>query len=183
MKQKGFTLIELMIVVAIIGILAAIAIIPIMDYVIKTQVTRAFGEMNSVRSELEVCLANGQVNLGDVNVAPPAGQVRACTLGYTGSSILESGGLRHTAHPQINLPAGTGVPTINPEIPMIPPPAVGAPPVDGPVIRATFGNNSHNYLRGLFLEIGRQADGTWLCNQGNLVTTTTIDGKYLPASC
>ncbi len=50
MVQKGFTLIELMIVVAIIGILAAIAIPAYQDYTIRAQVSEAMSLTSGVRT-------------------------------------------------------------------------------------------------------------------------------------
>lgn len=57
--QKGFTLIELMIVVAIIAILAAIAIPQYQTYVIRSQVTRVIGETGDMKVAVEDCLNSG----------------------------------------------------------------------------------------------------------------------------
>jgi type IV pilus assembly protein PilA len=59
-SQKGFTLIELMIVVAIIGILAAVAIPAYQNYIAKSQVSRVMGELGSLKTAVEACVLDGK---------------------------------------------------------------------------------------------------------------------------
>jgi type IV pilus assembly protein PilA len=71
-KQKGFTLIELMIVVAIVGILAAIAIPAYQDYLIRARVTDGLSLAASAKTTISENAANGAADLSTGWVAPTA---------------------------------------------------------------------------------------------------------------
>ena len=74
--QKGFTLIELMIVVAIIGILAAIAIPQYQNYIAKSQVSRGMAEMGALKTAYETCLNDGKT------------LTKTCDMGFSASNII-----------------------------------------------------------------------------------------------
>jgi type IV pilus assembly protein PilA len=133
--QAGFTLIELMIVVAIIGILAAIAIPQYQTYIAKSQVTRAMGETGALKTAYETCLNDGKT------------VAAACDLGATSSGILSyTAPLTSTAgQPFAAAPTNTAVLATN------------------GTISATFAGGAAATLKDRTITWTRTDDGSWTC--------------------
>lgn len=68
-KQTGFTLIELMIVVAIVAILAAIALPAYQSYTKKAKATEITAAIGQVKTELEVCAQTASLPCSATGVA------------------------------------------------------------------------------------------------------------------
>lgn len=154
-KQSGFTLIELMIVVAIIAILAAISVSTYRFYVARSQVTRVMGEAGQLRAAVVDCLNNGRHVIGNA--------VNECNPAATGSNLLRSNS--GNTSPGILLPSGTGVPTLNN--------LAGPGAVE---LVATFDNNASAMIAGQTLTWTYDISGSWSCD-------TTVEMRLRPVGC
>lgn len=104
LRRNGFTLIELMIVVAIIGILAAIAIPAYQDYTIRSKVTEGL----NLASSAETAVAEGYLS-NDMTGIGTAASIWTSVFTptkYVSSIVISSAGL-------ITITYGPGVPQLN----------------------------------------------------------------------
>lgn len=87
-KSAGFTLIELMVVIVIVAILAAIALPSYRQYILRGKITEATSNLSSMRLKLEKYYAdNRNYGNGACGVAVPTGaSARYFTITCTGAS-------------------------------------------------------------------------------------------------
>ena len=157
--QKGFTLIELMIVVAIIGILAAIAIPAYQDYTIRAQVTEGLNLASSIKAGVaEYYAQNGTWPTALVgNAAGQLGYTNNPTGKYVSDISLAAagGGIDITYGLQANSNIGTKKLSIRP--------GLGA-------------NQDLVWVCG-------NASTTGITTAPTAANATNLAPKYMPASC
>jgi type IV pilus assembly protein PilA len=167
--QQGFTLIELMIVVAIIGILAALAIPAYQDYITRAQVTEAIELLSGFKTPVSEFMA-------DKGKWPS-------TVGSVGSTSSIEGtmsGKYATVQNSVIGTAGNAAGGAN-----------GAGQTGGIYVLDAKMNTGR--AANTYLSIGTDGNGSWVCGEAldsgttgvaTIVNArTTVLAKYLPAAC
>ena len=91
--QRGFTLIELMIVVAALGVLTTIAAPSYVDYIKRGRMTEAFNTLSSYTLALEQYYQDNRTYVGACTANPPTSGnfTYGCTLGATTYTLTATG--------------------------------------------------------------------------------------------
>jgi type IV pilus assembly protein PilA len=153
--QKGFTLIELMIVVAIIGILAAVALPAYQDYTIRAKMSEVILVMSACRTSItEVYQSGGSA---------PGANGWGCEISASQATKYVAG-VTTTANGMITATVQGVADVVNTSV-------VTLTPLSNATTAAVFTANNSQSLFG------------WSCGAASGVGATTVPAKYLPGSC
>ena len=156
--QKGFTLIELMIVVAIIGILAAVALPAYQDYTIRAKVTEGLSLAGGAKTAVSENAANGKNYCSGWTVP-------AVTNNVSSLAIADATGAITITYTTQVAPSGSNTLVLNPT-------DSGAALSGGTATASTPPTGG---------SIG------WVCRSAASPSTIgssgTLQGKYVPAAC
>lgn len=178
--SNGFTLIELMIVVAIIGILAAVALPAYQDYTIRARVTEGL----SLASAAKLAVAETYASFNGTPVA-------ACPLPCTAAPVSGGYGYQVTSTKYILGVDILGINAVpganNGRVTVQYAPATGHPGAGGFFVALTPGSGVLNAATGLPAGLlVANLPIAWGCTTGNTAVSPSGEAslfKYVPANC